>query len=163
MALYWVVFALVLAAAEMDASSDESIVMSRVTGKFGKTLEGCRDEAKLTSDTIKGWEEVWDYDIDVDRREIGWAIICMSHKFSLLQDDNHVQHDNLLDYLKTFDNGDAVAATVTNLFLDCQKKHGHINDDCSRTAKLLVCFREEAKTVGIAPYVDLVKDVIQES
>ncbi|XP_063366999.1 general odorant-binding protein 2-like [Cydia amplana] len=163
MALYWVVLALVLAAAEMDASSEKSIVMSRVAGKFGKTLEECRDEAKLTSDIIKGWEEVWNNDIDVDRREIGCAIICMSNKFSLLQDDNHVQHDTLSDYLKTLDNGDAVAATVADLYIDCQKKNGHIDDDCSRTAKMFACFRDEAKTVGITPYVDLIKDLIQES
>ncbi|XP_063626343.1 general odorant-binding protein 2-like [Cydia splendana] len=163
MALYWIVLALILAAGEMEATSDKSITMSRVAGKFGKTLDGCRDEAKLTSDIMEGWEQAWDQDFDVDRREIGCAIICMSNKFSLLQDDNTVQHDSLADYLKSFDNGDALAATAADLYTDCEKENGHIDDDCSRTAKMFACFRIGAKKAGITPYVDLIKDVIEES
>ncbi|XP_063386150.1 general odorant-binding protein 2-like [Cydia fagiglandana] len=157
MALCWIVVAVILAAAEiMEATSDKSITMSRVAGKFGKTLEGGRDEVRTVF-------QAWNQDFDVDRREIGCAIICMSNKFSLLQDDNHVQHDSLADYLKSFDNGDALAATAADLYKNCEEENGHIDDDCSRIAKLFACFKTEAKRAGIAPYVDLIKDVLNES
>ncbi|XP_063386110.1 general odorant-binding protein 2-like [Cydia fagiglandana] len=147
----------------MEATSDQSITMSRIAGKFGKTLDGCRDEAKLTSDIMKGWEQVWDQDFDVDRREIGCAILCMFGKFSLLKDDNNVQQDSLADYLKSFDNDDALAAKSIDIYKVCEKENEHVDDDCSRAVKMFACFRTEAKKAGIAAYVDLIKDVMNES
>ncbi|XP_063626336.1 general odorant-binding protein 2-like [Cydia splendana] len=147
----------------MEATSEKSIAMSRVAGKFIKAMEGCRDEAKLTTDIMKRMEQTWDFDFDVDRREIGCAIICASNQFSILEDDNHVKYDSLTDYLKSIENGDVLAATATDLYTDCEKQNEHVDDDCSRAAKMFACFRTEAKKAGFVPYVDLIKDLLEES
>ncbi|XP_063386277.1 general odorant-binding protein 2-like [Cydia fagiglandana] len=146
----------------MEAASDQSIAMSRIAGKFIKAMEGCRDEAKLTTDIIQGMEQTWDFDFDVDRREIGCAIICASNQFSILEDNNHVKYDSLTDYLKSIENGDVLAATATELYTECEKIND-VDDDCSRAAKMFACFRIEAKKAGFVPYVDLIKDLLEES
>ncbi|XP_063373994.1 general odorant-binding protein 2-like [Cydia amplana] len=133
MALCLIVLALVLAAGELKATSEKSIALSYVAARYGMTLESCRDEAHVTTDILPEWAQVWDHDFDANRREIGCAIVC-----------------------------DAIATTVTDLLGNCEKQNLQVTDDCSRTINTFVCFKAEAMKAGIAPYVALIKDVMNE-
>ncbi|XP_063625245.1 general odorant-binding protein 2-like, partial [Cydia splendana] len=99
------VLAVFLAADEMEATSEESIIMSRIAATIGKTFESCREETQLTPEIMKEWHQMWDYDFDVGaHREIGCTVIFMGHKNSLLDDDNTVHGDRMLDYIRTYEN-----------------------------------------------------------
>ncbi|XP_061728674.1 general odorant-binding protein 2-like [Cydia pomonella] len=161
MALCWMVLTLVLAAGEMEAASDHSITMSNVNAHYGKTLEMCREEAQISPEIMQEWHHIWDDDFEVVQREIGCAIICMSHKFSLLQDDNRMHHESMFDYIRSFDNGDVLSATVVELFHNCEKQYEDIEDDCSRVTKVMACFKVEAKKAGIAPEVAMIEAVLE--
>lgn len=116
-------------------------VMSHVTAHFGKSLEECREEVSLEStlcqqvflnylsqihkllqlyrcfqsgltvDIMEEFKHFWHEDFEVVHRELGCAIICMSNKYTLLDDDARLHHDNMEDYVKSFPNGKELHVT----------------------------------------------------
>ncbi|XP_063365095.1 general odorant-binding protein 2-like [Cydia amplana] len=163
MALCWVVLALFLAAGEMEATSEESIIMSRITADIGKGFESCREETQLSPEIMKEWYQLWDYDFEVAvHREIGCTIICMGSKNLLLDNDNRVDGKIMLNYLRTFDNGGHLASKVAELYQNCDKQHKDIEDVCSRVIKSFACFKIDVKKAGIAPYAAMIEDMLEE-
>nr|URZ86311.1 general odorant binding protein 3 [Grapholita funebrana] len=161
MALVWMVLGLLLGAGEMEAASEQSITMSHVNAHYGKTLEMCREEANISREIMEEWHHIWDDNFEIIHREIGCVIICMSKKFTLLQDDNRMHHDSMHDYIKSFQNGDSLSATVVELIHNCEKQYEDIADDCSRITKVMACFKVEAKKAGIAPEVAQIEAVLE--
>nr|AHZ63796.1 odorant-binding protein 3 [Grapholita molesta] len=161
MALILMVLALLLGAGEMEAASEQSITMSHVNAHFGKTLEMCREEANISREIMEEWHHVWDDNFEIVHREIGCVLICMSHKFSLLQDDHRMHHNSMHDYIRSFENGDNLSAMVVELFHGCEKQFEDIADDCSRVTKVMACFKVAAKEADIAPEVTLIEAVLE--
>ncbi|XP_061723521.1 general odorant-binding protein 2-like [Cydia pomonella] len=161
MALYWIVLALVLAAGEMEATSEQSILTSRIAAIIGKDFESCRDEAQLTPEIMQEWAQIWDYDYEL-QREVGCAIFCVARQASLLLDNNLVDEDKLLDVVKTFIIDEDFAHKTVDLYMNCEKKYKDIEDNCSRVTKTFGCYRADVKEAGFAPYVGLIQDAMKE-
>lgn len=62
-------------------------------------------QSGLSADVMEGFQHFWSEDFEVVHRELGCAIICMSNKFSLMQDDARMHHVNMHDYVKSFPKG----------------------------------------------------------
>nr|AXF48747.1 odorant-binding protein GOBP2 [Lobesia botrana] len=140
MALMWVVCsALMLAGVERVAGTAE--VMSHVTAHFGKALEQCREESQLSPEILEEFQHFWREDFEVVHRELGCAIICMSNKFSLLQDDARMHHENMHDYVKGFPQGDVLSAKMVELIHNCEKQFDDMTDECERVVKVAACFK----------------------
>nr|AZB49389.1 general odorant-binding protein 2 [Heortia vitessoides] len=155
----WYFAGLVLAAVSSVIGTAE--VMSHVTAHFGKALEECRDESGLSPEVLEEFKHFWSEDFDVVHRELGCALICMSNKFSLLQDDTRIHHVNMHDYVKSFPNGEVLSARMVELLHNCEKKFDDVTDDCSRTVKVAACFKVDAKKEGIAPEVAMIEAVME--
>ncbi|XP_026739044.1 general odorant-binding protein 2 [Trichoplusia ni] len=136
-------------------------VMSHVTAHFGKALEECRDESGLSPEILEEFQHFWREDFEVVHRELGCAIICMSNKFSLLQDDSRMHHVNMHDYVKSFPNGHMLSETLVTLIHNCEKQYDSLTDDCDRVVKVAACFKVDAKKEGIAPEVAMIEAVME--
>ncbi|XP_059047176.1 general odorant-binding protein 2-like [Achroia grisella] len=136
-------------------------VMSHVTAHYGKTLEECRQESGLTTEIMEEFKHFWSDNFEIVHRELGCAMICMSNKFSLLKEDTRIHHDNMNDYVKSFPNGDVLAAKMVELIHNCEKKYDDVEDDCTRVMKTAACFRNDARKEGIAPEVAMIEAVME--
>nr|AFH02842.1 general odorant binding protein 2 [Grapholita molesta] len=159
MALYWMVTVLLVVGGRMVDGTAE--VMSLVTAHFGKALEQCREESQLSPEVLDEFHNFWREDFEVVHRELGCAIICMSNKFSLLQDDARMHHDNMHDYILSFPKGDVLSAKMVELIHNCEKQYDDISDDCSRVVKVAACFKVGATQAGIAPEVAMIEAVLE--
>nr|ACN29681.1 general odorant-binding protein 2 [Ectropis obliqua] len=136
-------------------------VMSHVTAHFGKALSECREESGLTPEVLEEFQHFWREDFEVVHRELGCAIICMSNKFSLLQEDSRIHHVNMHDYVKGFPNGQVLSAKMVELIHNCEQQYDDITDDCARVVKVAACFKRDAKKEGIAPEVTMIEAVME--
>nr|AGJ71277.1 general odorant-binding protein 2 [Dendrolimus tabulaeformis]AGJ83352.1 general odorant-binding protein 2 [Dendrolimus punctatus]ARO70497.1 General Odorant Binding Protein 2-2 [Dendrolimus punctatus] len=136
-------------------------VMSHVTAHFGKALQECRDESGLSPEILEEFQHFWSEDFEVVHRELGCAIICMSNKFSLLQEDTRMHHVNMHDYVKSFPNGQVLSEKLVQLIHNCEKQYDSITDDCERVVKVAACFKVDAKKEGIAPEVAMIEAVME--
>nr|WUR05432.1 general odorant binding protein 2 [Zeuzera coffeae] len=143
------------------AVNGDAEVMSHVTAHFGKSLEECREESGLPVEVLEEFQHFWREDFEVVHRELGCAIICMSNKFSLMQDDTRIHHDNMDDYVKKFPNGEILSAKMVAMIHNCEKQYDDITDDCSRVVKVAACFKEDCKKEGIAPEVAMIEAVLE--
>nr|QOV03032.1 odorant binding protein 16 [Apocheima cinerarius] len=136
-------------------------VMSHVTAHFGKALNECRDESGLSSEVLEEFQHFWREDFEVVHRELGCAIICMSNKFNLLQEDSRMHHVNMHDYVKSFPDGQVLSAKMVELIHACEQQYDTIADDCDRVVKVAACFKRDAKKEGIAPEVTMIEAVME--
>ncbi|CAH4032467.1 unnamed protein product [Pieris brassicae] len=136
-------------------------VMSHVTAHFGKALDECREESGLTADILEGFQNFWSEDFDVVHRELGCALICMSNKFTLMQEDARMHHINMHDYIKSFPQGELLSTKMVDLIHNCEKQFDDIEDDCTRVVKVAACFKVDAKKEGIAPEVTMIEAVLE--
>ncbi|CAF4876364.1 general odorant-binding protein 2-like [Pieris napi] len=136
-------------------------VMSHVTAHFGKALDECREESGLTVDILEGFQNFWREDFDVVHRELGCALICMSNKFTLMQEDARMHHINMHDYIKSFPQGELLSTKMVDLMHNCEKQFDDIEDDCTRVVKVAACFKMDAKKEGIAPEVTMIEAVLE--
>ncbi|KAG6450958.1 general odorant-binding protein 2 [Manduca sexta] len=144
-----------------DSVMGTAEVMSHVTAHFGKALEECREESGLPVEVMDEFKHFWREDFEVVHRELGCAIICMSNKFELLQDDTRIHHVNMHDYIKSFPNGQVLSEKMVQLIHNCEKQYDDIADDCDRVVKVAACFKKDAKKEGIAPEVAMIEAVIE--
>ncbi|CAB3259468.1 unnamed protein product [Arctia plantaginis] len=156
-------YCLLLAVAATLASSVRGTaeVMSHVTAHFGKALEECREESGLSPEIMEEFKHFWSENFEIVHRELGCAIICMSNKFSLMQDDARMHHVNMDDYIKTFPNGEVLSAKMVDLIHNCEKQYDDMTDDCERVVKVAACFKTDAKKEGIAPEVTMIEAVME--
>lgn len=62
-------------------------------------------QSGLSAEVLEEFKHFWNEDFEVVHRELGCAIICMSNKFSLMEEDSRMHHVNMHDYVKSFPNG----------------------------------------------------------
>ncbi|CAH2041928.1 unnamed protein product, partial [Iphiclides podalirius] len=136
-------------------------VLSHVTAHFGRSLEECREESGLTKEVMEEFKHFWSEDFEVVHRELGCALICMSNKFSLLQDDARMHHMNMHDYILSFPSGDVLSTKMVNMIHKCEQQYDGVVDDCSRVVKVAACFKKDAKKEGIAPEVTMIEAVLE--
>ncbi|VVC97941.1 unnamed protein product [Leptidea sinapis] len=136
-------------------------VMSHVTAHFGKSLEECREESGLSPEVLEAFQHFWSEDFEVVHRELGCALICMSNKFSLMNDDATMHHVNMHDYIKGFPQGELLSEKMVGLIHNCEKQFDDVKDDCSRVVKVAACFKVDAKKAGIAPEVAMIEAVME--
>ena len=148
---------LVFVASVADSVIGTAEVMSHVTAHFGKTLEECREESGLSVDILDEFKHFWSDDFDVVHRELGCAIICMSNKFSLMDDDVRMHHVNMDEYIKGFPNGQVLAEKMVKLIHNCEKQFDTETDDCTRVVKVAACFKKDSRKEGIAPEVAMIE------
>nr|QEI46781.1 general odorant-binding protein 2 [Galleria mellonella]QID58964.1 odorant-binding protein [Galleria mellonella] len=160
-ASYCFLFTAIVLASISNPVRGTAEVMSHVSAHFGKTLEECREESGLTAEIMEEFKHFWSDDFDIVHRELGCAIICMSNKFSLMKDDSRIHHVNMHDYVKSFPNGEVLAAKMVELIHNCEKKYDDIEDDCTRVMKSAACFKQDAKKEGIAPEVAMIEAVVE--
>ncbi|CAG4989288.1 unnamed protein product [Colias eurytheme] len=136
-------------------------IMSHVTAHFGKSLEECREESGLTPEILEAFQHFWSEDFEVVHRELGCALICMSNKFALMQEDARMHHMNMHDYVKGFPQGELLSTKMVELIHNCEKQYDQMEDDCSRVVKVAACFKVDAKKEGIAPEVTMIEAVLE--
>ncbi|CAH2089072.1 unnamed protein product [Euphydryas editha] len=161
MAVWYLIVSVMVLAVIPNPVRSTAEVMSHVTAHFGKSLEECREESGLSPEVLEEFKNFWSEDFEVVHRELGCAIICMSNKFSLMQDDARMHHDNMHDYVKSFPQGDVLSEKMVQLIHSCEKVHDDIEDDCSRVVKVAACFKESCKKEGIAPEVAMIEAVME--
>ncbi|CAK1550284.1 unnamed protein product [Leptosia nina] len=156
----WILLFAIVLVPNIEPVKGLAEVMSHVTAHFGQALDECREESGLTSEILESFQKFWSDDFEVVHRELGCALICMSNKFILMQDDARMHHENMHDYVKSFPNGDLLSGTMVNLLHNCEKQFDDIEDDCSRVVKVAACFKVDAKKEGIAPEVSMIEALI---
>ncbi|KAI8420554.1 hypothetical protein MSG28_009015 [Choristoneura fumiferana] len=159
MASTWLVCVVLVAGSHLVAGTAE--IMSHVTAHFGKALAECREESGLSPAVLEEFQHFWREDFEVVHRELGCAILCMSNKFSLMQDDARMHHENMHDYVKKFPQGEVLSAKMVELIHNCEKQYDDIKDDCDRVVKVAACFKVDAKKAGIAPEVAMIEAVME--
>ncbi|CAH2240941.1 jg9677 [Pararge aegeria aegeria] len=159
--LWYPVVVIVVMATVSRPVSGTAEAMSHVTAHFGKALEECRGESGLSPEVLEQFQHFWSEDFEVVHRELGCALICMSNKFSLMQDDARIHHINMHDYVKSFPKGELLSEKMVELIHNCEKEHNNIEDDCSRVVKVAACFKVNAKKEGIAPEVTMIEAVLE--
>ncbi|XP_013162827.1 PREDICTED: general odorant-binding protein 2-like [Papilio xuthus] len=152
---------LALTAAPAAATAE---IMSHVTAHFGQTLEECREESGLTMDMMEAFAHYWSEDFGkaTVQREFGCALICMSHKFSLLQDDVRLHHLNMDDYIRSFPNGELLSTKMVSMIHECERQYDSVEDDCDRIVDVSLCFRSAAQREGIAPNLAMVEAALEQ-
>nr|AFD34181.1 general odorant binding protein 2 [Argyresthia conjugella] len=158
-ALRFLLLCLVLAVPRSVVGTAE--VMSHVTAHFGKSLEECREESGLSEEVMEEFHHFWREDFEVVHRELGCAIICMSNKFQLMEEDARMHHENMHDYIKSFPEGEVLSSKMVALIHNCEKQFNDIEEDCSRVVKVAACFKRDAKRDGIAPEVTMIEAVME--
>ncbi|CAK1584138.1 unnamed protein product [Parnassius mnemosyne] len=162
---YWlgcgIAVALVLDSANSLRSYEPAEVMSHAAAHFGRALEECRGESGLTKETMEEFKIFWSEDFEVVHRELGCALICMSNKFSLLQEDARMHHANMNDYILSFPEGDILNAKMVQMIHNCEKQYDDMEDDCARVVKIAACFKIAAKKAGIAAEVTMIEAVLE--
>ncbi|XP_014368562.2 general odorant-binding protein 2 [Papilio machaon] len=156
-----VLVGLALAAAPAAATAE---IMSHVTAHFGQTLEECREESGLTTDMMAAFAHYWSEDFGKATvpREFGCALICMSHKLSLLQHDVRLHRLNMDDYIRSFPNGDLLSKKMVDMIHECEQQHDTVDDDCERIVNVSLCFRSTAQREGIAPNLAMVEAALEQ-
>ncbi|GBP25920.1 General odorant-binding protein 2 [Eumeta japonica] len=154
-----VVAAVVSAAARPSEGTAE--VMSHVSVHFGKALQECREESGLTEEMMEEFHHFWREDFEVVHRELGCAIICMSTKLSLLDDNTRMHHDNMDEYVKSFPAGEVLSKRMVEMIHTCEKKYDDIADDCERVVKIAACFKADCQAAGIAPEMAMLEVVME--
>ncbi|XP_013195990.2 general odorant-binding protein 2 [Amyelois transitella] len=154
-------FVVCLVMASFGGVRGSAEVMSHVTAHFGKALEECREESGLKTEVMEEFKHFWSADFEVVDRELGCAIICMSNKFSLLQEDTRIHHVNMDEYIKSFPNGEVLSQRMVQMIHNCEKHYDDIADECDRVVKVSACFKADAIKEGIAPEVAMIESVME--
>ncbi|XP_022118412.1 general odorant-binding protein 2-like [Pieris rapae] len=157
----WVCLIAIVSVLHSNPVKGSAEVMSHVTAHFGKALDECREESGLTADILEGFQNFWSEDFDVVHRELGCALICMSNKFTLMQEDARMHHVNMHDYINSFPQGELLSTKMVDLMHNCEKQFDDIEDDCTRVVKVAACFKVDAKKEGIAPEVTMIEAVLE--
>ncbi|KOB67260.1 General odorant binding protein 2, partial [Operophtera brumata] len=118
-------------------------------------------QSGLSAEVLEEFQHFWREDFEVVHRELGCAIICMSNKFSLMQEDSRMHHVNMHDYVKSFPDGQVLSEKMVGLIHNCEKKYDDLEDDCDRVVKVAACFKRDAKRDGIAPEVTMIEAVME--
>ncbi|XP_049877296.1 general odorant-binding protein 1-like [Pectinophora gossypiella] len=148
---------LVLAALALLVRSSQATVevMKDVTLGFGEALQHCREESQLTEEKMEEFFHFWREDFRFEHRELGCAIKCMSHHFNLLTDSHRMHHDNTHQFIKSFPNGELLAAQMVAIIHDCEKAQESEEDHCWRILRVAECFKHTCTQRGLAPSMEV--------
>nr|AII15787.1 general odorant-binding protein 1 [Sitotroga cerealella] len=130
-------------------------VMKDVTLGFGEALQHCREESQLTEEKMEEFFHFWREDFRFDARELGCAIKCMSHHYNLLTDSHRMHHENTHEFVKSFPNGEVLAAEMVSIIHGCEQQHHSEPDHCWRILRVAECFKVTCLRRSLAPTMEL--------
>nr|AGJ71276.1 general odorant-binding protein 1 [Dendrolimus tabulaeformis] len=150
----WTQLALLALCCLMQARGDQT-VMKDVTLGFGQALEKCREESGLTDEKMEEFFHFWHDDFKFVHRELGCAILCMSRHFNLLTETSRMHHENTDNFIKSFPNGEILAAKMVEIIHTCELRFENEADHCARILRIAECFRDTCKSVDLAPTMEI--------
>nr|UVB79190.1 pheromone binding protein 1 [Heortia vitessoides] len=138
---------------EVESSKD---VMKEMSINFGKALDTCKKELDLSDSINSEFYNFWKEDYQLSNRQTGCAIICLSSKLNLLDENLNLHHGNAHEFAKKHGADDAMAQQLLDLIHQCEKTAPKEPDECIQALNVSKCFKAEIHKLDWAPSMDVV-------
>ncbi|CAD0202892.1 unnamed protein product [Chrysodeixis includens] len=155
MGLRWVFLVLVVAAGVTEIKTSRD-AMKYITSGFVKVLEECKRELNMSDHIMADLYHYWKLDYSLLNRDTGCAIICMSKKLNLMDDNGRMHHGNAQEFALKHGAGDDIASKIVTIIHECEKKHERDDDECLRVLEVAKCFRTGISELDWTPKVEVI-------
>nr|AWT50452.1 pheromone-binding protein 2 [Carposina sasakii] len=142
-----------LAIDRIDGSAD---VMREMTLRVGKVIEACKTELDIPDNKMEDFVNFWKEGYELQHRETGCVVMCMSSKLNLLDPDGKLHHGNAHEFAVSHGADDGMASQLVNLVHGCENSIPNNEDACLKVLDLARCFKDGVHKLNWAPNVDLV-------
>ncbi|CAK1584136.1 unnamed protein product [Parnassius mnemosyne] len=83
---------------------------------------------------------------DLIHRDTGCALVCISRKLELLDENGDVNQENAQEFAISHGAEEEVATDLVADASDCVTQHKGVKDECLRALETAKCFRTKTKT-----------------
>ncbi|MFX0618111.1 pheromone/general odorant binding protein, partial [Escherichia coli] len=152
--LVTIVLAFALCLLRVDASKD---VMKSMAINFAKPLAVCKQEMALEDAVIQDFSNFWKEGYELNNRETGCVIICISSKLDLLDEELNLHHGKAMEFAKKHGADEGLAKQLIDLIHNCGQNTPPVpEDNCQSTLNVAKCFKAEIHKLDWAPSMDLI-------
>nr|AWT50453.1 pheromone-binding protein 3 [Carposina sasakii] len=140
-------------------SSQETL--KKITSSFMKVLEVCKEELGISENLLAGLYHFWKEEYELVSKEVGCAILCMSHKLNLLDESGKLHHGNAQEFAEQHGAADSTAKQLVSMIHSCEENQEALEDQCLRALEVAKCFRTRIHELDWTPKMDvLVTEVL---
>nr|Q27388.2 RecName: Full=Pheromone-binding protein; Short=PBP; Flags: Precursor [Heliothis virescens]CAA65604.2 pheromone binding protein [Heliothis virescens] len=138
----------------VDASQD---VMKNLSMNFAKPLEDCKKEMDLPDSVTTDFYNFWKEGYEFTNRHTGCAILCLSSKLELLDQEMKLHHGKAQEFAKKHGADDAMAKQLVDMIHGCSQSTPDATDDpCMKALNVAKCFKAKIHELNWAPSMELV-------
>uniref|UniRef100_A0AAU6ND19 PBP2 n=1 Tax=Mythimna loreyi TaxID=667449 RepID=A0AAU6ND19_9NEOP len=152
----WARLALVVIASLLITVDSSQEIMKNLTIKFAKPLEDCKKEIDLPESVITDFKNFWKEGYEFTSRQTGCAILCLSSKLELLDQELKLHHGKAQEFAMKHGADEAMAKQLVDMIHSCVlSTPDDANDECSKALKVVSCFKKKIHDLNWAPDADL--------
>nr|AAP57467.1 Grp1-pheromone binding protein [Agrotis ipsilon] len=132
-------------------------IIKNLSLQFAKPLEDCKKEMDLSDTVITDFYNFWKEGYEFTNRQFGCAILCLSSKLELLDQDLKLHHGKAQEFAKKHGADEAMAKQLVDMIHSCSQSTPDVADDpCMKTLNVAKCFVAKIHDLKWAPSMDLI-------
>ncbi|CAD0202894.1 unnamed protein product [Chrysodeixis includens] len=140
--------------ARVHSSQD---VIKNLSINFAKPLEDCKKEMDLPDSVTTDFYNFWKEGYEMTNRQTGCAILCLSSKLELLDQELKLHHGKAQEFAQKHGADEAMAKQLVQMIHSCTETTPDAADDpCMKTLHVAKCFKAKIHDLNWAPSMELI-------
>nr|AGS41497.1 pheromone binding protein [Xestia c-nigrum] len=132
-------------------------VIKNLSTHFAKPLEDCKKEMDLPESVTTDFYNFWKEGYEFTNRQTGCAILCLSSKLELLDQELKLHHGKAQEFAMKHGADEAMAKQLVALIHGCSESTPDASDDpCMKTLTVAKCFKAKIHELNWAPSMELI-------
>nr|ALJ93809.1 pheromone-binding protein 2 [Athetis dissimilis] len=149
--------ALVVIASFVIAVESSQEIMKTVSLNFAKPLEQCKKEMDLPDTVTTDFYNFWKEGYEFTSRHTGCAIMCLSSKLELLDQEMMLHHGKAQEFAMKHGADEATAKQLVDMIHSCsQSTPDAAEDPCMKALHVASCFKAKIHDLKWAPSIELI-------
>uniref|UniRef100_A0A2A4JYV2 Pheromone binding protein 2 n=1 Tax=Heliothis virescens TaxID=7102 RepID=A0A2A4JYV2_HELVI len=136
---------------------NEESVLRSLSSSIGDMVLECREEMDLPDSVTTDFYNFWKEGYEFTNRHTGCAILCLSSKLELLDQEMKLHHGKAQEFAKKHGADDAMAKQLVDMIHGCSQSTPDATDDpCMKALNVAKCFKAKIHELNWAPSMELV-------
>nr|ALS03850.1 pheromone-binding protein 4 [Ectropis obliqua] len=145
----------------VDADSN---IMKNLSLKFGEAMSICKAELNLPDSINEDFYNFWKPDYELQHRETGCMIHCLSTKLNLIDPEGKLHHGKAKEFAMSHGADEGMAQQLIDIIHNCENSTPQNEDGCLMVLAVAKCFKVEIHKLNWTPSMDMVVgEVLAES
>nr|AAC05701.2 pheromone binding protein 2 precursor [Mamestra brassicae] len=132
-------------------------IMKNLSMNFAKPLEDCKKEMDLPDSVTTDFYNFWKEGYEFTNRQTGCAILCLSSKLELLDQELKLHHGKAQEFAQKHGADEAMAKQLVDLIHGCTQSTPDVAaDPCMKALNVAMCSKTKVHELNWAPSVELI-------